>query len=655
MRKTLLSVASLLLLAGNENATTIGYSKDAVAKNMFRLGSTTKQGQAIKLSKEKLQALKGKTIDFVEIAVGSTQTTGKTAHAFISTSLDGTPLAEGDVALTRAYTKTKWQLSQPYTITGNEDALYIGYTAEIKTSYSMLLADGTFDISGCNFAYKDGEWIDTYGLNRGSAYITFNVEGAPDYADVIMGESSYSGYYKAGTDYNFSARFLNAGTAAITSFDAVTTVDGVPVSQHFDGVNIAPRTNYAFKLTNVNCQEQGAKDVSVEIKNVNGGSAESDPTDNQTAGTLFFYPENMERSLLVEGFTSQKCTQCPSGHVVMNSVIGSARSNGISIVEASHHSGYYPDIFTMAEDADYTFYYPNPASTYAPAVMVNRNADPSISNSSAPVNGVSNNNIVQLINKALASNPYASLKLETAWDETTRQLKVKLGIKPHRDFPSENTLFNVFLVQDGIQAYQINGGDNYTHDRVFRGTLTGNSWGVTVKNLKAGEETVWEKTVTIPEKIHSSFWTDDMIQTVNGKQEYVYTSNSGMSATCDIDQSNVEAVAGNMSVVAYVAEYDNADNTKNVVYNCCETKFGESYKQAAYDVASAIESVADEKPDASIYVENGRIKAAGNCDKLLVYSLSGVQLSADATLAKGTYIVKVVSGGRQSAKKIMIR
>ena len=44
MRKTLLSIASLLLVAGNINATNIGYSKDKNSRNnVFRLGSTEQQ------------------------------------------------------------------------------------------------------------------------------------------------------------------------------------------------------------------------------------------------------------------------------------------------------------------------------------------------------------------------------------------------------------------------------------------------------------------------------------------------------------------------------------------------------------------------------------------------------------------------------------
>lgn len=654
MRKTILSVAALLLSAVSVEATTVGYAKDgAVGRTaLFRVGSTTTQGQAIKLSHAKLQALKGKTIDFAEIAVGSRNTTGKKMHAFLTTSLGGTPIAEGDVDITDPLKRMKWTLSQPYTITGDEEALYIGYTVDIATSYNVLVSDGTFDISGCNFAYKDGEWVDTYGLNKGNAYITVNVDGAPDYGDAVMGGISLSGYYKVGTNNDLSARFLNAGTATINSFDAIVTVNGVATTQHFDGVNIAPRTNYSFKLNNLNSSEVGSKEVKIEIANVNG---ESDPSDNVMAGDMFFYPANMERSILVEGFTSQECTGCPSGHVVLNGAIKTARDNGISIVEASHHAGYYPDIFTMSEDAAYTFYYGT--RNFAPAVMANRSADPAVS--AVPVNDVSSYNALELISHASQSRPYASLNLETQWDESTRQLKVKLDIDPHEDFPTDDMLFNVFLVQDGIQAYQATGGSNYIHDRVFRGTLTNNSWGIAIKNLKAGEMTTWEQTITIPEKIHSSFWTDDMIKNFKDKDDndvYMYYYESGsMKATCDIEQSNIEVVPENMSVVAYVAEYDNKDNTKNVVFNSCEAKFGGSYKQAAFGTTSGIENVEEKKNDASIYVENGKVRVMGDYDKMMVYSLSGTRLNADANLAKGTYIVKVVSGGKQSTKKIMIR
>ena len=194
MRKIFLSLSAFLLLAGNVNATSIGYSNSNIIRtNYFRVGDTEKQGQAIRISKAKLQALKGKTIDFAEFVVGSANTYDKKLHVFLTTSLDATPIAEGSINIGRAFHKCKWTLDKPYTITGEEENLYIGYTAEIPTTYKLLFSDGSYDINGYNFAYKDGEWVDTYGMNKGSALISFNVNGEVNYTDVIMGRTSFTG------------------------------------------------------------------------------------------------------------------------------------------------------------------------------------------------------------------------------------------------------------------------------------------------------------------------------------------------------------------------------------------------------------------------------------------------------------------------------
>ncbi len=645
MNKFYLGVASaLLLLATNINATEIGYAKEKINRAYtFRLGSTTKQGQAIRLSHAKLQALKGKTIDFAEFVVGSKNTTGGTIDAFITTSLDDAPVAEGTVKITKALSKLKWTLDKPYTITGDEQELYIGFTGDIKTSYKLLISDGSYDIDGCNFAYKDGAWVDTYGMGQGSAHIYINVEGVADYPDVIMGKSNFDAYFKAGDANDISARFVNAGTTAIKSFDAKVTVGDNVSTQHFDNLTINPKDTYSFKVEGVNSDEEGQRDVRVDIVNVNGGDNDIDSSDNVSSGSVFFYPHNMERSVLVEGFTGQDCPNCPNGHLVINNAINTAEASlSDKIIEVSHHAGYYPDIFTMSEDDSYRFYYSNPASTFAPAVMVNRNADASIS--SFPVIQIEYANICNLIYHAAQSKPYVSLNLATELDKDTRELKVKFQIKPHTTMPTDHTLFNVFLVQDSLVAYQSNGGSDYIHNRVFRGTLTDNSWGLVVDDLTPGKVVTWEKTITIPEKIHSSYWTDDLI---DGTGMY--------SGKYKVDQVDIATVLKNMTLVAYVAQYDNTDNSKNIVYNSVEVKLGESYKQAGFGEATAVKGVTADDQPAAISVENGKVRVQGDCSKVSVYNLAGAQVDANATLSGGVYIVKAIVGGKQIAKKVLVR
>ena len=185
-----------------------------------------------------MQALKGKTIDFAEFVVGSKNTTDNNINVFLATTLTGTPIAEGTLEVNRALTKVKWTLDKPYTITGEEECLYIGYTAEIGTTYNLLISDKSYDIEGCNFAYNNGAWVDTYDMNRGSALIFVNAENADDYTDVIVGRSKFDGYYKAGEECKLTPCFINAGTTAINSFDAIIDVDGKTTTKHFADLNI---------------------------------------------------------------------------------------------------------------------------------------------------------------------------------------------------------------------------------------------------------------------------------------------------------------------------------------------------------------------------------------------------------------------------------
>lgn len=195
-------------------------------------------------------------------------------------------------------------------------------------------------------------------------------------------------------------------------------------------------------------------------------------------------------------------------------------------------------IAEMSEDPTYIFFYPNTSSTFAPAAMVNRNTYANVSTTPI-VNATDVNSLLSTIYYADTKEPYVSLYLKTTLDESTRELNVKLYVLPHKTVPHNSSIFNVYLVQDGIEARQASGGDNYIHNRTFRGTVTGNAWGLLVKDIKAGQLLSWEKTITIPESIHSSYYADET-------------------------KNNVEAVLKNMSVVAYIASSTRTTTTSTL-------------------------------------------------------------------------------------------
>lgn len=652
MRKFFFSLASALLLAGSMSATDISYvNMDKTNKNGgFRAGSSTKQGQAIRISKAKLQHLIGKTIESVTIVPATKNTNDGQIHPFITTSLEGDPICKADLKIVGALKANTWTLSEPYTITGEEENLYIGYTVDVKTTYKPLLGDMTNNIKGCSYAFQDSVWVDSYEFGKGSAMISFNTkEDVEPYSDAIINNLSYNKYYKAGTKYNFTSKFANVGTKAITSFETEVKVGDKVFTEKYENVNIPAKSTYNFALPTIDYDNDGYVSVDISLKNINGNNDDIDESDNVDNGTMFLYPSYMERSILLEGFTGQDCTGCPSGHYAINSALAATKQD---VVEVMHHSGYYPDIFTMEEDALYTMYYGN-GQTYAPGVMANRTTDYSIA--TQPVVNASVNYISNIIDNAATYKPYVSLDLQTKLNEETRELIVSLNVKANEELPSKNVLYNVFLVQGGVKAYQASGGTNYNHTRVFRGSLINNAWGVVLPEIAAGEsKTVWTDTITIPEKIHSSYWTEDMKKTIDGHEYYVDNRSATSTKKILTTQSEIEAVLSDMSVVAFVSEYNTTDFNKNQVFNCVEAKLGESHMQWGYDYTAGVENV-EVKPNVDIYVRNGKVGVSGEYDKLYVYSITGKQMDASATLTKGAYIVKVVAGGKQMAKKIMVR
>ena len=149
-----------------------------------------------------------------------------------------------------------------------------------------------------------------------------------------------------------------------------------------------------------------------------------------------------------------------------------------------------------------------------------------------------------------------------------------------------------------------------------------------MNDVKAGQMFTWEKTITIPKQIHSSYYTDET-------------------------KNNIKAVLEDMSVVAYMGSFDQNDNTKHTIYNCCKARLGESYKQGGFNVATAINEPEAEQT-LNIFVNNGKVCVDGDYSRLSVYNLAGAQVE-NAALAKGVYIVKVVACGKQTTKKILVR
>lgn len=635
MKKFILTMVALAIFAVDICATsTFGYCNGELGRtNMFRMGNTEKQGLAIRLSHEKLQALKGVNINGIELAVGSRNTNNKTITIFISKKLNGCTsddyIWQTTVTPSKAITWLQYDVTTvtPYTITGEEEELFVGYYMEIGTTYKALMSDFTSDVEGCCYAYNNGEWSDIYGNGYGAACIRLLTS---DYqsTDLAIKAGSIEGYFKVGNDYSYSGQIINLGTKTVNSFDLTVSVDGNESTVNYKDLSLAQGNTFDYTINGLKSDNTGNKNVSAAISNINGGN-DSDASDNKFQSSMFFYPANMEKCEFVEGFTGQSCPNCPTGHVNINNALAESTAK---VVEVMHHSGYSPDIFTTDEDLDYTIFFGS-NSTYAPAIMVNRTTLSAIG--SVPVFNTSKEYIVWALEQMGNKQPYASLKLNTTYNKDTREATVDFTAYIHNDLPGDNNLINVILTQDNLIAKQSNGSSSYNHSHVFRQTLTGNVWGLLISadNAKAGDSIKWSSTFTLPESYTASAWTNDML-TQSG-----YTK----------DDITTAVVADDINVVAYIGGYKANDYLGHEVYNCIEAKLGDNVEHG-----SGILDISNDRQNIGISVCDGKINVAGGYT-YYIYNMAGKQMSQCSTLPQGMYIVKVINQGKAFTKKVIVK
>ena len=640
MKKTFLSLLLAFISIVATQAATVGYTTGYYSRfQSFRFGTGTEQGEAIRFSKAKLQQLKGKSIQGVQAVFTTRNTQDNAVTVFLTKDLEGTPICEKTYTLTSSdisSSSAKWNektFDTPYTITGDEECLYVGFKVEGAANITPYSADFTNGIAGCSYVIKDGKWTDLADYGYGNVNLRMLVDDVPETLDVMTKQVSFYGYFQSGKEYTFTGQIYNYGTVAVTSFDAAIE-GGTGGTLHFEGLNIKPGEVYDFSLPVVSAPEPGTIHLGVQVSNINGGK-DADDSDNSFYDDVFFYPAEMERSMLVEEFTSQACTACPQGHAIMAKAM---ESTPYSHVEVMHHSGYQPDIFTMEESGAYTLFYGG--STFAPAAMVNRAHYPTYSGPAVDFIAGGVTTINTLLDFANGISPYVSLKLESGYNAATREASVKLHVKAHTAMPTESNVLNVMLVQGSYEAYQVNGGNNYVHKNIFRGNVTNNVWGLSA-DFTPGKDVVYEKTFTLPEKIRASYWTENALKEAGKTEEDI----------C------IPANADDMYLVAYVAQYTTPDDpSNNVVFNTVRVKLGESYTQGGYDngTGAGVETIKEEDAP-GIRIEGRRITVDGMPEKVVVYDVAGQAYEADAVQAPGMYIVKVTAGGKTTSRKIIIR
>lgn len=448
-------------------------------------GGTSTFLAVTKLTAEQLSQYGSKNIVALRLGVAAESTGCK---AFIRESLDGSNLVEADFE----YNPYDWSYAafdEAFEIPQGKE-LYIGY--EITSSGYAVGVNGS-GRSEDQIAVG-GEWTTLSSVTSGHLEIQAVVTGG-DYSectpkhDLFLAGIDAQYNISTGASKEYYAYITNQGMAVAKSIKVEGSYNGESFSKECTDINIPAGANAKVLLGTFTAPSTTGE---ITIKATVTDMVDQDEVSNNNSKTvkqlvsLGGYERNM---LLIEQFTGQACPNCPAGAKSLSAAIA-GMTNPDKVCWVAHHSGYYPDDFTLDEDKEIASFFGVQA---APMSMINR--------TNQEVGGKTTLVFhpgyitTDMLNSLVSMETGASIDMTHTYNEGTRELEVTVS----GESAESNIKVTVLVMQSGMIAQQSGGGDSYEHNFVPRAYLTpAMGKEVTVAADKKYSDSF---TITLPEKV----------------------------------------------------------------------------------------------------------------------------------------------------------
>lgn len=598
---TKVSAVVLLMLSVslnvNADSVKLGYSEGNVVSYYQVTKDAPAGGSAVYFPATLMQAYNGAEI--VSFHLYSSVKDNMTVHFYISSSLDGEPLYEQTVTLDK-YGWNEVKLDKPFRLDGS--AIYMSYLAEgiLNIPYTLSIVDGEEYICTTGSGWQPG-----FKGFSAALYATVEGDNLP-LCNVHMGNIVMPGYARLGQSVAFSGDFINLGTVPVESLTFTYHVGDSTASETIDVAKVEPRKSGTFQLNGLRIMSEGEMPVSVEISAVNG-EADFDTSDNMSrTKQVMCLSDFIQRKVLLEVFSTELCTNCPSVHKQLSAVTDTCNN----IIELGHHAGFYQDPYTIPSSKEYEWFY-KATRLYAPAEMIDRTAMidnyPEVYSDSVPVVSVGASMLKVLYAQEMLAPAFVTVEPSIKTDDSGNLLIHVEGSKLINSGAESPRLF-VFLTEDSVYTLNQHGAsEGYYHRHMARCSVTP-TWG-------------------------------DPIDLEGYSVDY----------TVAVDPSWNPA---KMRVVAFVANYDADDKNNCRVLNAEEVK-------VPYDGSTGISGV---DADALRVTWDGRtLRVIGGYDSLSVCDLSGRVVFRSAlsdsaalnSLAPGYYVATVKRGNKVRVVKIL--
>lgn len=283
-----------------------------------------------------------------------------------------------------------------------------------------------------------------------------------------------------------------------------------------------------------------------------------------------------QRKVLVEVFSTERCTNCPAGHETLAYALGGKPD----VIELVHHAGFFTDKFTIPESTKYEWFYKSDEymTSFAPAFMMDRthwDALPDYYYYSAPMSMSFGSKALKAAYAEAAAVPgLANISISPTYDADTRSLALEVEAEALVATEGyEHPTLNVFLVENNVFSISQEGSfGSYTHQHLVRQCLT-TTWG---EAFEAGGKQRSMYDVLIPDD-----WNPD-----------------------------------NMTVVAFVANYNPRSNAD------CRVMNAEEVKLIGADIVDAIQpATAQDNPPVLFNLQGQRV--AGTPQQPGIYIANG--------------------------------
>lgn len=497
---------------------TIGNNKKSVTSYEPVKGDS-KAGSALFFDSDYMSAYKGCELTEVTIAFAD-KTESDAITIFLSHAIDEEPFYQQTVSAS----KSKWntfKLSTPYFIDGS--SLYVGYTVSgVKyLGYGKALVKNPEYILG-----KDGVWKEYEGKNSASLLATISGDNLPE-NNVRLGTTSIPSYVKTDVPMDIFGDFQNLGATNVTSIVfGLYDGDEEICEEKVDGLDVAPRSEGSFSLSSMKLNAECEKDLRLLVKSVNGG-VDAVEGDNSTKTCHVMCRDSyVTRKVLLETFSTEKCTACPNAHKAIDKVTRDMED----IVEIDHHAGFYTDKYTIDESVEYEWFYPS-YYQFAPAMLVDRmdmrDVFPEAYNYETPILNANGSTLKALYEMELQRPALATVNITTDWSAEARKLSIDVSGKQLLPVATPDSVrLYVFVTEDSLYSTsQAGASKGFYHSHVPRLSLTP-TWGEKV-DIAAGYDCHFDAVL-------NEEWNEKQMNVV------AFVANYNSTNPCDCAVLNVE-------------------------------------------------------------------------------------------------------------------